>query len=88
MWACVASSDLGCGVGAIAAAVRARVPGVEVYAGDIDPAAVACARRNLPEEMESPVVAKFDPAAMPILSLALSSNQQSIAARPSDGRSR
>jgi release factor glutamine methyltransferase len=42
--------DLGCGVGAIAAAVRARVPGVEVYAVDVDPAAVACARRNLPPE--------------------------------------
>ena len=35
-------------------------------------------RRNLPSDIESPVVAKFDPAAMPILSLALSSNQQSI----------
>ena len=42
--------DLGCGVGAIAAAVLARVPGVEVYAVDVDPAAVACARRNLPPE--------------------------------------
>jgi release factor glutamine methyltransferase len=42
--------DLGCGVGAIAAAVLARVPGVEVYAVDVDPAAVACARRNLPAE--------------------------------------
>jgi release factor glutamine methyltransferase len=42
--------DLGCGVGAIAAAVRAAVPGVEVYAVDVDPAAVGCARRNLPPE--------------------------------------
>ena len=42
--------DLGCGVGAIAAAVLARVPGVEVYAVDVDPAAVTCARRNLPPE--------------------------------------
>jgi release factor glutamine methyltransferase len=42
--------DLGCGVGAIAAAVLARAPGVEVYAVDVDPAAVACARRNLPSE--------------------------------------
>ena len=42
--------DLGCGVGAIAAAVLARVPGVEVYAVDVDPAAVTCARRNLPAE--------------------------------------
>ena len=40
--------DLGCGNGAIAAAVRAAVPAVEVYAADVDPAAVACARRNLP----------------------------------------
>jgi release factor glutamine methyltransferase len=42
--------DVGCGVGAIAAAVRAQVPGVEVYAVDVDPAAVACARRNLPAD--------------------------------------
>jgi release factor glutamine methyltransferase len=42
--------DLGCGVGAIAAAVLARVPGIEVYAVDVDPAAVACARRNLPPD--------------------------------------
>ena len=39
--------DLCCGSGAIAAAVRAAVDGVEVHAADIDPAAVACARRNL-----------------------------------------
>jgi release factor glutamine methyltransferase len=42
--------DLGCGNGAIAAAVRSAVPGVEVYAVDVDPAAVACARRNLPPD--------------------------------------
>jgi release factor glutamine methyltransferase len=42
--------DLGCGTGAIAAAVLAAVPGLEVYAADIDPAAVACARRNLPPD--------------------------------------
>jgi release factor glutamine methyltransferase len=42
--------DLGCGTGAIAAAVLARVPGVEVYAADIDPAPVACAARNLPPD--------------------------------------
>jgi release factor glutamine methyltransferase len=42
--------DLGCGVGAIAAALLHRVPGVEVYAVDVDPAAVACARRNLAPE--------------------------------------
>lgn len=42
--------DLGCGSGAIGAAVAARVPGVEVWAVDVDPAAVACARLNLPPE--------------------------------------
>lgn len=42
--------DLGCGNGAIAAAVRAGVPDLEVYAVDVDPAAVACARRNLPPD--------------------------------------
>jgi release factor glutamine methyltransferase len=42
--------DLGCGTGAIGAAVSARVPGVEVWAVDVDPDAVACARRNLPPE--------------------------------------
>ena len=40
--------DLGCGSGAIAAVLLAAVPGLEVYAADIDPAAVDCARRNLP----------------------------------------
>lgn len=41
--------DLCCGTGALAAAVLGRVPTVEVYAADLDPAAVACARRNLPD---------------------------------------
>lgn len=40
--------DLGCGTGAIGAAVAARAPGVEVWAVDIDPVAVTCARLNLP----------------------------------------
>jgi release factor glutamine methyltransferase len=40
--------DLCCGAGAIAAALAATVPGVQVYAADVDPAAVRCARRNLP----------------------------------------
>ena len=40
--------DLGCGTGAIGAAVAGRVPDAEVWAVDIDPAAVDCARRNLP----------------------------------------
>ncbi len=39
--------DLCCGSGAIGAAVAERVPGLEVYAADVDPAATACARRNL-----------------------------------------
>jgi release factor glutamine methyltransferase len=39
--------DLCCGSGALAAALSAAVPGAEVHATDIDPAAVRCARRNL-----------------------------------------
>lgn len=39
--------DLCCGTGALGAAVAAAVPGVQVHAADVDPAAVACARRNL-----------------------------------------
>jgi release factor glutamine methyltransferase len=42
--------ELCCGVGAIAAAVRAARPDAEVWAADIDPDAVAVARRNLPAE--------------------------------------
>ena len=42
--------DLCCGTGAVGAAVRAAVPGAEVWAAELDPAAVACARRNLPAE--------------------------------------
>ena len=42
--------DLGCGSGAIAAALLAARPDLEVHATDVDPAAVACARRNLPPE--------------------------------------
>ena len=38
--------DLGCGSGAIAAAVAARAPGATVLAVDADPQAAACARRN------------------------------------------
>jgi len=38
--------DLGCGSGAIAAAVAARVADATVVAVDHDPAAAACARRN------------------------------------------
>jgi release factor glutamine methyltransferase len=39
--------DLCCGVGAVGAALAASVAGARVHAVDIDPAAVACARRNL-----------------------------------------
>ncbi len=42
--------DLCCGSGAVAAAIAAECPGVHIYAADIDPAAVHCARRNLPPE--------------------------------------
>lgn len=40
--------DLCCGTGAVAAVVLAAVPDAEVHAADVDPAAVALARRNLP----------------------------------------
>jgi release factor glutamine methyltransferase len=42
--------DLCCGTGAIGAALAAAVPGLEVYAADVDPDAVTCARRNLPPD--------------------------------------
>ncbi|MFD7441516.1 putative protein N(5)-glutamine methyltransferase [Streptomyces sp. NPDC059909] len=41
--------DLCCGSGAVGAALAASLPGVELYAADIEPAAVRCARRNVPE---------------------------------------
>ncbi len=40
--------DLCCGSGALGAALVAALGEVELHASDIDPAAVACARRNLP----------------------------------------
>lgn len=40
--------DLCCGSGAIAAFLHDRVPGISVYAADLDPVAVACAQENLP----------------------------------------
>lgn len=42
--------DLCCGTGALGAVLAATVPGLEVWAADVDPDAVACARRNLPPE--------------------------------------
>ncbi|GAB1690059.1 putative protein N(5)-glutamine methyltransferase [Krasilnikovia sp. M28-CT-15] len=38
--------DLCCGSGALGLAVRHRVPGADLYAADVDPVAVACARDN------------------------------------------
>ncbi len=40
--------DLCCGAGAIGAALAAAVDGAQVHAADNDPAAVRCARQNLP----------------------------------------
>jgi release factor glutamine methyltransferase len=40
--------DLCCGSGAVGAALAAATSGIELHAADVDPAAVACARRNLP----------------------------------------
>ena len=39
--------DLCCGTGAVGLAIATRVPGIELHAADLDPAAVADARRNL-----------------------------------------
>jgi release factor glutamine methyltransferase len=39
--------DLCCGNGAVGASIAAAHPDVELHAADIDPTAVACARRNL-----------------------------------------
>ena len=41
--------DLGCGTGALAAALGERVLGLSVYAVDVDPVATDCARANLPD---------------------------------------
>lgn len=38
--------DLCCGSGALGLALRARLPGADLYAADLEPAAVACAREN------------------------------------------
>ena len=42
--------DLCCGSAAVGAAILAGAPAVELYAADVDPAAVRCARRNVPGE--------------------------------------
>ncbi len=41
--------ELCCGSGAVAMAVSAGVPGCRIYAVDVHPEAVACARANLPQ---------------------------------------
>ncbi|MBB4684308.1 putative protein N(5)-glutamine methyltransferase [Amycolatopsis jiangsuensis] len=40
--------DLCCGSGALGATVAAEIPGIELHAADLEPAAVRCARRNVP----------------------------------------
>jgi release factor glutamine methyltransferase len=40
--------DLCCGSGAVGAALVARLDGGDLYAVDVDPVAVRCARRNIP----------------------------------------
>jgi release factor glutamine methyltransferase len=40
--------DMCCGSGALGAVLAAAVGGIEIYAADSDPVAVACARSNLP----------------------------------------
>jgi release factor glutamine methyltransferase len=42
--------DLCCGSGALGAALLAARPDLDLHAADLDPAAVACARHNLPPE--------------------------------------
>jgi len=59
----VVEFDLGIDVDVASQDVRAKIEGI---------------RAELPEEMEAPIVQKFDPAAQPILSLALASNTQPI----------
>lgn len=39
--------DLCCGTGAVGVVIASRVEGVELYASDVDPVAVRCARRNV-----------------------------------------
>jgi HAE1 family hydrophobic/amphiphilic exporter-1 len=55
--------DLGRDVDVASQDIRAKIEGI---------------RRELPTDIESPVVQKFDPSAQPIVSLALSSNTQPI----------
>jgi release factor glutamine methyltransferase len=41
--------DLCCGSGVIGAALAARLDGAQVFATDVDPTAIACARHNIPD---------------------------------------
>src|SRR5687768_4927926 len=50
---------------------------VDVASQDIR-SKIEAVRRELPEDIESPVVQKFDPSAQPIISLALASSSQPI----------
>ncbi len=59
----VVQFDLGRDVDVASQDVRAKIEGI---------------RRDLPVDIESPIVQKFDPAAQPIVSLALASNTQPI----------
>jgi release factor glutamine methyltransferase len=43
--------DLCCGTGAVGAALAATVDRLQLYAADIEPAAVRCARRNIPADV-------------------------------------
>jgi release factor glutamine methyltransferase len=57
--------DLCCGSGAIAAAMATRCSGLKLYAADLDPVAVRCARRNLAgvaEVFEGDLFAALPPA--------------------------
>jgi release factor glutamine methyltransferase len=47
----IVAVDLCCGSGALGTALAAAVPGISVYAADVEPAAVRCARRNVPGEV-------------------------------------
>jgi release factor glutamine methyltransferase len=44
--------DLCCGSGALGLAVRRQVPGIDLYAADLEPAAVACARDNFGDDRD------------------------------------
>ncbi|MBA2765177.1 MAG: putative protein N(5)-glutamine methyltransferase [Thermoleophilaceae bacterium] len=58
--------DLCCGSGAVGAALVAAVSDLELYATDIDPAAVACARGNLPGESRVLIGDLCDPLPSPL----------------------